>query len=374
MKQEGMTMWPFQSWLSKPVVLDTDDLMNFIVNTEADGQLSQTGIFQSSDAQLKRMIRNILVYFRAHPGPNRLMFYCHGGLVSEAEAGAAIKVRYRTLLDNRVYPVFFIWQSSFQEALSDYLHEKANSRIYEMTAVDSIVDEVVEEAAKLFPQPWQAMKRRGEQVFASYGGGWRFFTLLAKALRKENLQAEVHLVGHSAGAIVLSTFLKQLLEGKTNIWPYLKIMTCSLYAPACTLRQFEEVFAKAIERIYLKRFFLYTLSDQLERTDRSVPYYSKSILYLISRGLEGQHGDKPIFGMEKYARNSDSLKKIIERGRGAWILADGYARPTLFQTEKEVLQLVSLAREHGDFSMDPATINSTVRTILNQNYIPAEFR
>ncbi|WP_018133059.1 alpha/beta hydrolase [Effusibacillus pohliae] len=364
----------FWKWRNKPAVSNPERLLNYIVNTEADGQLSQSGIFQSSDAQLKRMIRHIVEFFKEQPGPRRLMFYCHGGLVTEAEAGAAIESRYQTFLGNRIYPVFFIWQSSFLEVLEDHLRETVHERVYEMSGVDTAVDEVIEEAAKLFPEPWNAMKHRAEQVFASQGGGWRFLLLLAKALQKERLQAEVHLVGHSAGSILLYTLLKQLLDGKAEVYPYLKIITCSLYAPTCTVDQFENAFARAIDRLLLKRFFLYTLSDELERTDPSVPFYSKSILYLISRGLEAQQGDKPIFGMEIYARTNPSLQSILAKGKGAWVLADRESRPVYFPAPSGLLELVSRAREHGDFSTDPATLNSTLCTILNCNQLLAEFQ
>ncbi|MFC4767040.1 hypothetical protein [Effusibacillus consociatus] len=364
----------FRKWRNRPSTGYPDELMNYIVNTAADGQLSDTGIFKSSDAQLKRMVQNIVCFFKAHPGTNRLVFYCHGGLVSEKVAGDGIKDRYKTFLDNHVYPVFFIWQSSFQEALEDHLRETIHERFREMSPIDRIVDEVIEEAAKLFPEPWEAMKRRGEQVFASHGGGWKFFMLLAKGLRKENLQAEVHLVGHSAGSIVLAALLKQLLEGNGYVYPYLKMFTCTLYAPASTVQQFEDVYARAMDRYCLKRFFLYTLSDELETSDPSVPFYGKSMLYLISRGLEAQHGDQPIFGMEIYAKNSPSLQRMIGSKRGAWIVADVESRPVLFPTGTEVLELISMSRVHAGFSYDPVTLNSTLRTILNRNKLLEEFK
>lgn len=364
----------FRNWGSKNGREEPGDLMNYIVNTEVDGQLSQTGVYQSSVAQLKRMAGSVIDFFKSKPGPHRLMFYCHGGLVSESMAGDAIKGRCATLLQNGVYPVFFMWQSSFLEALEDHLQHKVGTRFQEMSPVGSLIGEILEEAAKLFPEPWEAMKRRGEQVFASHGGGWKFFLLLAKALYKEKLHAEIHLVGHSAGAIVLLTLLKQLMEGQADVYPYLRIITCSLYAPACTVAQFENTYARAYKRLYLKRFFLYTLSDELERADRSVPYYGKSILYLISRGLEAQHGDQPIFGMQVYAKTSPSLQKIISDGRGAWVVAERESRPVLFLAGREVIELVSRSRDHGGFGFDPATLNSTLRTMVNSNRLAAEFK
>ncbi|GAX88455.1 hypothetical protein EFBL_0064 [Effusibacillus lacus] len=240
--------------------------------------------------------------------------------------------------------------------------------------VDTIVDELIEEAAKLFPGPWEAMKRRGMQVFASHGGGWHFVLLLSKALKKAGLHAEIHLVGHSAGSIVLYTFLKQLLEGKGDFYPYLKGITCTLYAPACTVQQFEDAYVRAVDHYLLKRFFLYTLSDKLERSDASVPYYSKSILYLVSRGLEAQSGEKPIFGMEIYAKNSPALKRIMDSGKGAWVVADEESRPVCFDAGREVLELISLAKQHGGFSYDPATLNSTGKTIISRNWLPEPFQ
>jgi hypothetical protein len=372
--RRGVVMWNFWKRKYGSGSQEFSELTNYVVNTEADGKMSKDGLFQSSHSQIKHMIRSIIHFFKTNPGPNRLVFYCHGGLVSERVAGEAIKARYQTFLQNQVYPVFFIWQSSFVEALMDHLKRMVDSRFSQASAVNHVVDEIIEEAAKLFPQPWEAMKRRGEQVFATHGAGWKFLLLLARTLRREQLQAEVHLVGHSAGSIVLQTLLKQLMERNCDVYPYLRINGCTLYAPASTVDQFESVYAKSMDNYYLRRFFLYTLSDELEREDTSVPYYNKSILYLISRGLEGQKGDQSIFGMEMYAKQSPSLKRFLEEGKAAWILAAKESRPVFFPVGEEILELKSLARQHGGFSYDPATLNSTMKTVIHRNRLYEEFR
>lgn len=346
---------------------NAEDLKYYIVDTGANGQLSLSGLYQTTEDDLKRIVSNIISYFQTNPGTNRIAFYCHGGLVSEALAVEAIMPRYKTFLTNGVYPVFFMWESTFLDALVDHLEEKINEYFSRITAAETLIDELIEEAAKMFPEPWDEMKKRGSQVFASYGGGWRFFVMLAKALQKNNLQAEMHLVGHSAGSIVIATLLKQLLEHQLTVYPYLKLMTCNLYAPACTTDVFDNIYAPALDRLIFKRFFLYTLSDELERADPTVPLYHKSLLYLISRGLEAQTGDKPILGMQLYAERDQPLQNILQSGRGAWLLVEGPGSSTVFNSTNGPLELRSSCIQHGGFSFDRDTLNSTMRVMLNSN-------
>lgn len=361
-------------WPKKNLQADPDDIMAYIVNTGAEGKLSRSGIFQSSDQQLKMMVASMIRYFQSRPGePKRIMFYCHGGLVSESEAEDAIRVRYQTFLQSGIYPIFFIWESTLMDVLMDQLRETMENRMYEMSAVDTILDEMVEEAARLFPEPWDQMKKRGSQVFSDHGGGWRFFRLLLKALRKEQMQVELHLIGHSAGSIVLATLLQQIMMGEHEVYPYLKIFTCSLLAPACTMDQFEKVYVRSISNRLMRRFFLFTLSDELEQTDPSVPLYNKSILYLVSRGFEGQKGEKPLLGMEIYATQSQSLANLLASGRGAWVVAATDPLPVSFHTGKGEIELISKCKEHGGFSYDMDTLHSLLRIVLNRQQVPNEF-
>lgn len=369
----GVTIM-FWKWKRSEDSFGPSELTHYVVNTGADGRLSREGIFQSSDIQLRLIIANMIRFYKENPDqPNRIMFYCHGGLVSESLAEEGIKSHYQTFLDNGIYPVFFIWESTLLDALSDQLREFMNARMYEMSAVEQIVDDMMEEAAKLFPEPWTQMKLRGEQVFSDHGGGWRFFKLLLKKLRSENLHVELHLLGHSAGSIVLATLLQQLLEGQADIYPHIKIFTCTLYAPACTIDLFEDVYVRALGKFLLRRFFLFTLSDELERADTSVPLYNKSILYLVSRGFEAQHGDKPLLGMEIYAAQNLSLANIVNAGRGAWLDVNREHQPILFPTTNGNIELKSSCTEHGGFSHDPDTLNSTLRILLNRSTPLKEF-
>ncbi|MGB8954433.1 MAG: hypothetical protein WCC10_03615 [Tumebacillaceae bacterium] len=77
-----------------------DGLCSYVVNTDLDGKLSQTGLFDSSDEQLDAIIDELISFFKKTPNqPNRLLFYGHGGMVSETSAKQnAILHQYRTFL------------------------------------------------------------------------------------------------------------------------------------------------------------------------------------------------------------------------------------------------------------------------------------
>jgi hypothetical protein len=138
-------------------------------------------------------------------------------------------------------------------------------------------DYLIEAAAIVPARPiWGQMKQNA--VAASDGEGG--MVTLAKCLAKlagDYRDLEVHLVGHSAGAILLGAFLTRLAgHGLTAT-------TVSLYAPACTVAFANDTYvaAAANKVINPKRVAFDVLSNGNE-VDDTVGPYGKSLLYLVS--------------------------------------------------------------------------------------------
>ena len=137
---------------------------------------------------------------------------------------------------------------------------------------------------------WEDMKARAELSSRKQGA----VALAAQCIAEARANLKLHLIGHSAGAILHGHFLGALSKLRVPI------ESCHLWAPACTVEFATETYGAAIAGGMLspERMFIEVLSDANERGHFTVPgLYSKSLLYLVSRGLEPEH-KTPILGLE----------------------------------------------------------------------------
>src|SRR5678815_586205 len=93
-------------------------------------------------------------------------------------------------------------------------------------------------------------------------------------------ELELHLVGHSAGSIILGHMLSSMAE-RASIRKALS--SVHLYAPACTVAFACKHYAN--DEKVMKRLHLDILSDKEERDDSVASIYRKSLLFLVSLSL-----------------------------------------------------------------------------------------
>jgi Papain family cysteine protease len=234
-------------------------------------------------------------------GAKRIVVYTHGGLNGIGDAIARTKVMGPWFEKNGVYPIFVCWQSGYLDSIKNIITDVVGSLVRQaeprrrsiFEAISDARDRLLETAAIPAARPvWSEMKENASAASRGDGG----MVVLAKALTKladQYPKLEIHLVGHSAGAIVLGAFLGQL-ETKG-----LKASTTSLYAPACTVDFALRTYLKAAQNktINPKTVTVDLLSDVNEKHDTVVEAYGKSLLYLVSRALEPSH-KTPLLGME----------------------------------------------------------------------------
>jgi hypothetical protein len=182
-----------------------------------------------------------------------------------------------------------------------------------------------------------------------------------KKLKQDVTGLEIHLVGHSAGSIILGHFL-DLCDAES-----LPIETVTMFAPACTVRFALEHYAPAIEArtVSGRSVYFENLSDERELED-SVGPYGKSLLYLVSRALEDTH-KTPILGLARaWEANpsgfSDEGADDIKKWRAFWRRKRCKA-PQLTQASQVPDGQGMIPSAHGSFDNDLDVITRTIQRI-----------
>lgn len=249
----------------------------------------------------------------SHPDePARLVLYAHGGLNSEDEAITRAREMAAPFIDNRIYPIFIAWKTGPLESLKNLL--KGRGAPEEQIAGNVFSDNVSDPALENTIGPtaaralWNEMKHAARVANTPDGG----LTQLANALQSLLIQIpelEIHLIGHSAGSLLLGPMVANLLKRR------LPIGTAHLYAPACTVAFANEHWLPHVGDPASGggRFPLYVsvLSDQRERDDNVIAIYRKSLLYFVARGIEEER-PAPLLGME----GAWDRAKLFERWSG----------------------------------------------------------
>ncbi|WP_435609938.1 C1 family peptidase [Pseudomonas knackmussii] len=311
----------------------------------------------------------------------RIVVYAHGGLVGQGSAIETVSGYRQALLDAECYPLAFIWHSDFWTTLGNILADAMRRRRPEGVLDASLdfmldrADDLLEPLARVLSgkAEWDEMKENALLATTGANGGAR----LAAGYLAQLAQAgvEIHLVGHSAGSILLAPLVQYLTtQGAMNGGPMagnglqglnVSVASCHLWAPACTMQLFLDAYLQPIQNGRIGRFGLFTLTDQAERDDNCARIYNKSLLYLVSNAFEDQvripliHPDgEPILGMATFIRKTRALMQLFKAGGNAdWVQAPN----NLPAGDRGA----SAARHHGDFDNDDATVRATLARILN---------
>lgn len=263
-------------------------------------------------------------------GAIKIMIYAHGGLNSEK---AAIERAMRMgpwMRANGIYPIFVVWRTSLLDTLSniksDFVAEfLARREDLRAEGVGSIVDGAIAKLQNTFDKAfevaaestigrpvWTQMKQNAGAAANGKGGTRLLFESLQDLraiLDEEGIEMEVHLVGHSAGAILLGHMLDDYSKD-------LPVNSATLLAPACTMAFANRHYGGAFRREALPKggLRLHVLSDENERDDTVGPY-GKSLLYLVSRALETPR-KQPLLGLARCLNEGNAKLADIALGDG----------------------------------------------------------
>jgi len=371
---------------------DLKRLANYVVNLGNQGLLSTSGSFVSTPAQIDRAFGHMERWhdqWLAQDGAGRerhVLLYAHGGLNAEDQGLRSAQRNVNWWLNNRIYPLFFAWQSGPAETLMNELADKVKVRFPFGLGFDFMeaLDRGVELLARQsFRWMWEEMKEnaraasepignRSEVVWpptpaaqtamARMPGASLTVLRLAEYVRQhQDAQVMVHLVGHSAGAIFHAALLQRLVEAGVPV------ASMALLAPALRVDEFDrDILPHLGANGGVRRFAVFNLSNQRELDDAcgasGVDVYHKSLLYLVSRALEARpsgQSEASLLGMERFfdrPPGGGSLRRRIEAGGGVCVFS-----PAALADNSR-----SDATSHGGFAGDSRTMTSVVMRALGR--------
>jgi hypothetical protein len=316
-------------------------------------------------------------------GFEHVAIYAHGGLNARDEAFARVRNMGPWLEANGIYPIFLIWQTGFFETAQNVIEaagrrllglERAPAGGGVLQVLRERLDSSFEWSARQFGVKaiWEDMKSRAELASRKQGT----LALAAHCIAEGRANLKVHLIGHSAGAILHGHFVGALARLRAPV------ESCHLWAPACTVEFATQTFGAAIDGGMLpaEQLFIEVLSDVNERGHYTVPgLYSKSLLYLISRGLEAEH-KTPILGLEMtlpLRREAAALQDVFsaeaigcvrrwnEVARGL-VYGATIAAPVV-PTRLVDGQADTIEADHGSFDNSLDSFNRAIAAILGAN-------
>jgi hypothetical protein len=370
-----------------------NELRPHIVSVGNDGRLRSAGTYGSRPEDVRRLFRHDLAEATRGWARKRVLIYAHGGLVSERSAVQRV-AEYRTaLLEAEVYPVAFVWKTDFWNTLEGILAEALRRRRPEGAiekAKDFLLDrldDALEPLARALggKARWDEIKENAMLATSADGRAGRLVLDELAALAASDPAVEIHLAAHSAGSILLAPFARLLTTrgtitegGLRNRQGHgLKVRSCTLWAPACTLALFKECYLPAIREGLIERFALYNLTDHAEQDDDCAGIYNRSLLYLVSHAFEDsvrvpvmgrfqkQLRGVPLLGLERCLQEDRALRRLFAapHGRAELVLAPNDHSDDAGAERASALK-ASRARHHGDFDQDLPTVRSTLARIL----------
>lgn len=366
-----------------------NEIRPHVISIGNNGQLRTTGNIATSPQQVKKIFQEDFPKITATWKKRRIVLFAHGGLVGEDAAVQRIAEYRQAMLDAECYPLAFIWHSDYWTTLTDMLEDALKRRRPEGildTAKDFMLDRLDDAmepiARKLTGKAaWDEMKQNATLATTSTTGGARIVLNEIAALVANNPRIEIHVVGHSAGSIFHAPLIKMLttsgtingngMDGEQGLG--LRLTSCTLWAPACTMELFQQTYLPAIQSNAINRFALYTMTDHAEQDDNCANIYHKSLLYLVSHAFEKtphipilRPDGEPILGMAKFIEPNTAIRNLINQNRLDWVQAPN---------SKDTSDLgASAARHHGDFDDDVATVSSTLARILGAANVTSRAR
>ena len=360
-------------------------LKSYVIDVTAGGMLSSQGKVTSSPAQIDAMAVAMEAQHDAWITPaspeRRVVLYAHGGLVGEAGGIAIADRMIDWWKENHIYPIHIVWESDpITTIFKNVDHQREGLPAGGLLdGAWEALDTALEGAGRSIRPLWERMKTNAKmasdpllnnQPRALQPGVTLFIEKLADYwLRHPEL--EIHLVGHSAGSVVLAAAVKRLFAYNVPV-DSLQLMGGAIRA--------DDFVRDVVPRLatapggdgLVRRFAAYDLHDGPELDDvcpgpPAPAVYHKSLLYFVARSLEQLpfNFEVPMVGLEK------SLGVVYTMPDGLpHPLMDAMGKPpnvVLAPNSANAADSRSKAHGHGEFDDDPDTMTSVVLRIRKSN-------
>jgi hypothetical protein len=300
---------------SPPVLLSSDsELANhevspFVVDMENEGRLSERGRFRTNDDDLTILLTHHLKtactrWGTTARGTVDVAMYAHGGLVGEEAAAETARQWVPLLYGNRIFPIFLMWETDGLSTVFDIVEDaiKGDDQRIAGDWLERFREGVIDwkdrriEGLTRIPGGalWKQMKENADALSGTRPSGVvKLFQEFKKVGQTDPLpKVRLHLIGHSAGAIVQSLLAPRAITRDMDV------ASVSLLAPAVRVDEFDKQLGALIPSADIQ-VLVATLLDSAERADPTCKPYGHSLLYLVSRAFEGD-GEVPLLGMEKH--------------------------------------------------------------------------
>ncbi|HYP05201.1 MAG TPA: caspase family protein [Bryobacteraceae bacterium] len=333
---------------------ELEELRPYAINLR-HGRLSGGGVFNTSKAHVEAIFREHLVkaYEAKKQGePLRIVFWAHGGLVSEAKGLAIAHLQHKWWLKNGCYPIHFVWESGLLETLLPFIGRGVSRDIFDFTS-DFAIEQIVRVPGSAV---WGLMKLSAETASTAEDGGALFAARLLAEFCHSHPEVELHACGHSAGSIFHNHFLPACRQSGVPSFEWVHYL-----APAVRVKNFLEKLHPLIGN-YIKRISIYTMREALEKDDHVAKVYRKSLLYLIRNAMNFEFRSD-ILGLEECLLEDETLKKTFGLAGHSSSIGDC----VFSKSPSDSGRNASRSTTHGGFDNDRPTMHSILRRIAKIN-------
>jgi len=316
-----------------------------------DGKFHAQGRYWSNAEDVRTTAKELVKKKNKY---DHLLLYAHGGLNSPKDSARRIAALKQTFKDNGIYPYHFMYDTGLMEELKDIIFRRKKDTEERAGGFSDWTDRLLEWATRIPGRAlWREMKAGASLPFLPNCAGTETLKIFMDELaRKGSANLSVHIVGHSTGAILLA----HLLDAMEELAPELRLGSCSLLAPACSLGLFRSHYYPYLvtskNNFGIDKMQIFNLTNNLEQADQVGLIYRKSLLYLVSRAFEEEIPEQ-ILGMKKY---SDPLLKEQE------IIDLGDKFDISYSSRKG--NSGTNSSTHGGFDNDTSTMNSVLENVL----------
>ncbi|MEA3467667.1 MAG: C1 family peptidase [Thermodesulfobacteriota bacterium] len=320
-----------------------------------------------------------------------IVIFAHGGLNSEGDSIRRIQTMAPYFKENGIYPLFLTWKTGLLESIVAIMDDSVGRLFPRFEGFEDVLKQAKEKASDVLDRTlevasenlgvkaiWSQMKQNAA-ASAQKGDDDRGSFLTVKALarlKKKHPSLKIHLVGHSAGAILLGHLLQDCPRNN------LQIASCTLYAAACSVDFANKHYAWAVDKNVMKKkdLHMHLLSDQREKDDTVGPY-QKSLLYLVSRALENWH-KTPLLGMahafDKSLNDHKNWNKStlvhLKRWQSFWgnqgldiLDEEQVITAAEWRNGELVREIEKIDSAHGSFDNDIMVVDRTIQRITGKS-------
>lgn len=299
---------PNRTVVSSNPVLAAHELSPFIINMENNGRLSTRGQFRTQKSDIEallsiHMLEACKQWQIPANGELNVAIYAHGGLNNEDAAAASARFWVPKLYNEKIFPIFLMWETGAIKTVTNIIQDKISSDAAQRAAgawsrfkdeLKEFWNERIETLARPLGRPlWREMKENAGKIGGdpNSGVGFLFKEFKGKKDKLKLPKIRLHLIGHSAGAILHNHL------GVSALAAGFDLRSVSLIAPAVRVDEFDRGLGAALAKTDATLLIAH-LSDAAERADSTCKPYGHSLLYLVSRSFEDRN-ETPILGLER---------------------------------------------------------------------------